>query len=137
MFYLSQGQGRHVVGLYIDQRYDKSHRRRSLRGTTCTPSAWVGCPSPALLAVLEEGDKETFPFLGVSADVLNRALKKSCRGLGVSPITTYTIRRWFVNVVLDRTDGDFELARKYTNHFSINVMKAHYEQWIGTRTFNG
>ena len=107
---------------------DKNRHRRALRTTLRLPSAWDIKPPPqAVLEDLQEGPEAEKLFAGMTSTFVNDKLKALSTAHSLSPVTTYSFRRGYLNRVSQLVRNKKELTG-YSLHFAESTVEAFYRR---------
>jgi len=115
----------------IEVHLDKTIRKRSMRQGLQVPH-WLRdelATRKEIMQIFGKGPADEKPFEDVSCTQVNSALKAATPEGKVAP-TSYSFRRAYVQAVFVHTKGDGVEMKKYTLHFSDQVVKAHYVDWF-------
>lgn len=115
----------------IEVHLDKTVRKRAMRQGLQVPH-WLRdelASRKEITQIFGKGPPEEKPFEDVSCAQVNAALKGVTPDGEVAP-TSYSFRRAYVQAVFVHTKGDGAQMKKYTLHFSDQVVKAHYVDWF-------
>jgi len=76
-----------------------------------------------------EGDGEYEPFAEVTTSMVNAAFRDVVDEAYEAP-TSYSARRAYIQETFEQTNGNRELLRDMTLHFTEQVIRAHYVDWF-------
>lgn len=119
--------------LQIQVRLSKNRRspakRKILRLTNV--SDMLGYTLDDQLRQLAGGDPNERPLQGITADEVNRALRTATQTAGVGHLTTYSLRKLFIQQISAFYQYDWQRVIEVTLHTKIDVVAAHYDRIIG------
>lgn len=126
---LGTREGSAAPAITVEIRLDKIVKKRVQRSHLVLPWAMVTpIGEGTMKKLMGAGDPNSLPFAKTTCDKVNAELKKVA-GEG-EVITSYCFRKAFVSWVFEMCKGDMVEVKKYTLHFTDQVIKAHYVDWF-------
>ena len=114
------------ISVYID----KTRKKRALRAILSLPKNWTWIKPPphkATLSFLQEGDRESRLWEGVTATHITSELKKMSEKHGLPRATTYSFRRGYINRIRPLVRNKKHLT-EFTLHFDVSTVDAFYRR---------
>lgn len=116
--------------LHVEFRITKTRRKRALRFHLTVPLRWFGIPSRVARSYLANGNPSQKLFGAYNtASCYNTEVKEICLRLNMPVATSKSLRRYFINELLDLFDGNLETVRRYTGHLDTSTVDAFYRYW--------
>jgi len=116
--------------LEVQVRIDKGRRKRSLRALLRLPWEWLGGRPPYNIEhSINSLPDDHQPFAEFTATKVNYWLKSMGPKAGVGKCTTYSFRRAYINMIIQRCNGNMPLITSHTLHLTPTMIDTHYRQW--------